>query len=205
MARTIYFDIDRTLIDSVKIREQTRRTIALESGLGREKVEEYINNYVATLAHKNGYSHMVMLQHLSQESGIDFELLKQAHDRPENFEKSLYDDTVITLAKLKENNNQLGIYSEGWDDYQLNKLKLSGIYKYFDEDKIIISRNKSIFKLVEKMGTAIVVDDWPEVIDYLSQYPKITPIWLNLLDNKKHKTARTVHSLSEIIDETNQN
>ena len=87
--------------------------------------------------------------------------------------------------------------------YQINKLKLSGIYKFFDEDKIIISRNKSTFKLVEKMGTATVVDDWPEVIDYLSQYPQITPIWLNLLDNKKHKTAKTIHSLGELLNETN--
>lgn len=199
----IYFDIDRTLFDSVRIREQTRSEIALESGLLREKVEEYINEYVSTLAHKNGYSYMEMLKHLSQKSGIDLEKLIRAHDRPENFEKSLYDDTVSTLTKLKERNNSLGIYSEGWDDYQLNKLKLSGIYKFFDEDKIIISRNKSTFKLVEKMGVAVVVDDWPEVIDYLAQYPKITPIWLNLLDNKKHKTARTVHSLGELINEFN--
>ena len=147
----IYFDIDRTLIDAVKIRENTRSEIAKESGISREKVEEYINEYVSTLAHKNGYSYMEMLLHLSQKSGIDLERLKQAHDKLENFEKSLYDDTVKTLTILKENNNQLGIYSEGWDDYQINKLKLSGIYKFFDEDKIIISRNKSTFKLVEKM------------------------------------------------------
>lgn len=197
--KTIYFDIDRTIIDAVKIREQTRSEIAKESGLSREKVEEYINEYVSTLAHKNGYSYMEMLRHLSQKSGIDIEILRQAHDRPENFEKSLYDGTVTTLTKLKENNNQLGIYSEGWDDYQLNKLKLSGIYKFFDTDKIIISRNKSTFKLVEKMGQATVVDDWPEVIDYLAQYPQITPIWLNLLDNKKHKTARTIHGLGELV------
>lgn len=201
--KTIYFDIDRTLIDSVEIRKQTRSTIALESGLGREKMEEYINVYVSTLAHKNEYNYREMLQHLSQESGINFELLKQAHDKPENFKKSLYNDTVITLKKLKDEDNLLGIYSEGWDDYQLNKLKLSGIYKFFDEDKIIISSNKSIFKLVEKIGTAVVVDDCPEVIDYLSQYPQITPIWLNLLDNRKHKTAKTIHSLSELMDEIN--
>lgn len=199
----IYFDIDRTLIDAVKIRENTRTEIARESGLSREKVEEYINEYVSTLAHKNGYSYMEMLKHLSLKSGINFEILKQAHDKPANFSDSLYDDTILTLTKLKENNNILGIYSEGWDDYQLNKLKLSGIYKFFDSDKIIISRNKSVFKLVEQMGQAIVIDDWPEVIDYLCQYPNITPIWFNLLNKNKHKTAKTIHSLSELIDEIN--
>lgn len=198
-SKTIYFDIDRTLIDSVKIREQTRSEIAQESGLSREKVEECINEYVSTLAHKNGYSYMEMLRHLSQESGIDIEILRQSHDLPANFVNSLYNDTVKTLTKLKENNNSLGIYSEGWDDYQINKLKLSGIYKFFDEDKIIISRNKSVFKLVKQMGQAIVIDDWPEVIDYLAQYPQITPIWLNLLDSRNHKTARTVHSLGELV------
>jgi len=201
--KTIYFDIDRTLIDAVKIREYTRAEIATESGIDREKVDEYINEYVSTLAHKNGYSYTEMLKHLSQRSGADFEILKKAHDKPINFVKSLYSDTVATVTKLKENNCLLGIYSEGWDDYQINKLKLSGIYEFFDRDKIIISRNKSVFKLVEQMGNSIVVDDWPEVINYLAQYPQITPIWLNLLNNDKHKTTKTIHSLSEMINEIN--
>jgi len=201
--KTIYCDIDRTLIDAVKIREYTRAEIATESGIDREKVDEYINEYVSTLAHKNGYSYTEMLKHLSQRSGADFEILKKAHDKPINFVKSLYSDTVATVTKLKENNCLLGIYSEGWDDYQINKLKLSGIYEFFDRDKIIISRNKSVFKLVEQMGNSIVVDDWPEVINYLAQYPQITPIWLNLLNNDKHKTAKTIHSLSEMINEIN--
>lgn len=199
MKSVIYFDIDRTLVDSMKIRELTRGGMCRELNLNRDQVNTIIHEYTGSLKHKNNFCREDMLELISQRTGIKYDLIKNAHDRAEYYEKSLFDDVIISLEKLKNKGYSLGIYSEGFIDYQMDKLKLSGIYNYFDSDKIIISRKKLTPENVDRLGESIVVDDWVEVIDYLSNYPQLSPIWLNRIDDKSHNKVRTIFSLSEIV------
>ncbi|MFA7301542.1 MAG: HAD hydrolase-like protein [Candidatus Shapirobacteria bacterium] len=199
MNNVIYFDIDRTLIDSVKLRELTRGGMCKELNLNREKINVIIDDYIKSLNHKNDFCREDMLEIIRQKTGHKYLDLKNTHDKYEYYFESLYDDVINTLEKLKKENNVLGIYSEGHYDYQLDKLMLSGIYKYFDIDKIIIKRKKLRDEEIKIMGEAIVIDDWVEVIDYLSDFPKITPIWLNRVDERKHKNARTIYGLGELV------
>jgi len=191
--KVIYFDIDRTLIDSVKLRELTRGGMCRELNLDRENVNNIIDDYIKTLNHKNDFCREDMLEIISQKTGKSYDDLKSAHDRSEYYVGSMFDDVMPTLEKLSKD-NLLGIYSEGFLDYQMDKLVLSGTYKYFDKDKIIISRKKLSSELVDKMGEAIVIDDNLEVIEYLQNFPRITSIWLNRPDGD---------SLNKLINEIN--
>lgn len=194
----IYFDIDRTLIDAAKLREFNRGGMCKTLGLDREKIFFIIDQYERSLLHKNDFCLDDMIKRINKETGINNSILKETHDKPKNYEMSLYNDVIETLRKLTDCGYSLGIYSEGLLEGQLNKLKLSGIYKLFDEDKIIIESRKLRPEIVNKIGKAMVVDDWPGVIDHLAQFPKITPIWLNRIDDKQHNIAKTIFNLNEI-------
>ncbi len=185
MKKVIYFDIDRTLVDSVMIRELTRNGMCRELNLNRETINKIIDEYVSTLDNKNDFNREEMLKHISLKTGVRYDLLKNAHDKPKYYVDALFDDVIPTLTKLKNDGCSLGIFSEGFTDYQMDKLKLSGIYKFFDEDKIIIVRKKLREDVVEKLGEAIVIDDWVEVIDYLKSFPKIKTIWLDRVNEVK--------------------
>lgn len=196
---TIFFDIDRTLVDSVKIRELTRGGMCRELNLDRDKINIIIDKYISSLGHKNDFCREEMIKVISGETGIKYEILKTAHDRPEYYREALYDDVEATLKRLKVGGFVLGIYSEGFEEYQMDKLKLSGIYKRFDPEKIIIEKRKLKEEVIEKMGEAMVVDDNIEVTEYLTGFSKITPIWLNRIDKRRDEKIGTIWNLKELI------
>ncbi len=198
--RCIYFDIDRTLIDSVKIRELTRARMCGETGLRRNQLNQVIEEYVSTLAHKNDYRREKMINFVSEKTGIKYAALKQAHDRPENYSEALYPEVAKALERLKKVGEVLGIYSEGFVRYQTDKLVLSGIIRYFETDKVVIVKRKLREKVVKQLDAAVVVDDSREVIEYLKNFKEITPIWLNRINKENMDGVRTIYNLDELPD-----
>lgn len=196
--KTIYFDIDRTLMDSDKLRELTRGGMCRQLNLNRNEIDKIINEYLKGLKYKNDFCREDMIKKISLKTGIKYDLLKNAHDKAIYYKKSLYKDVLKNLIKLKKAKYHLGIYSEGFNDYQMDKLILSGIYKYFDTDKIIIERRKMDEKIVKKMDGTTIVDDNIEVIKYLSNFLTIINIYINRIDDKKHYIFKTIFNLNEI-------
>lgn len=196
--KIIYFDIDKTLIDSNKLRELTRSGMCKELKLNREEINKIIDEYVNDLKYKNDFCREEMIKKISLKTGIKYSLLKNAHDKSIYYKKALYKEVIKTLIKLKKEGYQLGIYSEGFLKYQMDKLKLSGIYKYFDIEKINIERRKMDEKIVKKMDGATIIDDNIEVIKYLSNFSSIINIYINRIDGKKHNIFNTIFNLNEI-------
>ncbi|MEK7611402.1 MAG: hypothetical protein AAB486_03480 [Patescibacteria group bacterium] len=117
---------------------------------------------------------------------------------PDLYRRSLYPDTLPSLAKLQAS-HRLGIFTEGFRKFQLTKLKLSGLLPLFNRDLTFIHRRKLTPTAIKRLPKgAIIVDDNLEVVETLLKFPYVTPVWLNRKDKKKHPQIRAIRSLTEL-------
>jgi len=167
-------------------------------GITLEEYRDTQNGYLNTLEKSTDFLPVKYLRHIAHTYSYPFQKLHDIYYNPELFRASLYPDTIPALDKLKLKNT-LGIYSEGNHDFQITKLKLSGIFDYFDPNFIFIHRRKIDPVIISSLPeNTTIVDDRTDVIDSLSQYANLSLVWLNRKDNSQHPFIQTVNILTSL-------
>lgn len=199
MKPIILFDIDFTLIDSAKLREKIWKKEETLLRVSYRMLKELQNAYTKKLAKSTEFNPQTYIRYLSTELDCKQQpLLDLYFSQHGNYRQALYAEVTSSLRFLKRM-YRLGIFTEGFREFQLAKLKLSGLLPFFEADIIFIHRRKLTSTAISRLPKgSIIVDDNPEVISALSKFPHITPIWLNRKDSKKHPRIRTIRSLKEL-------
>jgi|SRR3989344_7734963 len=198
MRQIILFDIDYTLIDSYKIRILSRSSLKRYLKTTGKELEIIIGKYVNSLGSITDFNANDFINFISDSYKTDPVKLRDIFYRKEHFVNSLYSETIITLKTLKKKYN-LGIFSEGFDDFQMQKLKLSNIRQFFKDEYIFIFRRKTLEKNIINLPVkSIIIDDNREVLEKLKKFVSFKFIWINRKDKKIHPEIKTIFSLKDL-------
>ena len=198
MKEIILFDIDYTLLDTSVSKRYYREKI---SKLANVSIDDFIlveqeykkKDSGFTDFHPNDY-----IEHVCKFYNLNEKSVRELFFSDDNFKDALYDDVVPTLKTLSDKFN-LGIFSEGFEDFQLTKLHKSGIMNFFEKDLTFIFRRK-----LEESSLALlpyncfVVDDNPSVVEALAKTDKFKTFWLNRKSNEKDLVCTTIHGLNSL-------
>lgn len=195
----VLFDIDFTLINTARLKKLLEAKLAKNIGVRVTAVDRARAAYAKTLEKSTDFHPGDYIKHLCRFFRIRPAPLQKIYfQSPRLCQKALFPETLKTVKKIKKR-CRLGIYTEGFRQFQLTKLKQAGLIPHFDKRLIFVHRRKISAAIINRFppGTYIV-DDNPEVIGELLKFPHITPIWLNRKGKKRHPSAATVHHLKEI-------
>lgn len=198
--KIIFFDIDDTLIDSSnKLGPLFYLRIADQIGISVEKIIEIKNKYRLTLEKGSDYWPSDLLNFICGEVNMDSEKMLDPFNAIEIYKESVFPEIHKTLEKLSKNYT-LGIFSEGFEEYQLKKIGLSGLIKYFDKKWIFVERRKLSVKSISKIpAEATVIDDKKEVIEQLkSLRSDLKLVWINRNDSDILDGITTIKNLDDL-------
>lgn len=202
MKPVILFDIDGTLFNTRNcFGELVTPLLAEALGVENEDVQQVTDDYKASLAKYSDFDPIRYLDWLHEEYGGDRAQLEKLYFKPEFYQRAVFADVIPTLEQLKDTHT-LGIYSEGFEFFQRQKLELSGLAPWFDPDFTYILHRKLEPEILEKVPESIIVDDREDVVSELLIFTHINPIWINRKDSIDHPDASTIHSLDQIISHT---
>lgn len=195
----ILFDIDQTLINTKLLKEKMRKDFALAIKTSKKKLSFVEGQYVKSLKHPHDFKPEGFLFFLNKNLGADLEKLKIIYlKRGKNYQASLYPETKLVLKKLSKK-YLLGIYSEGWLEFQSLKISFSKIEKYFKKNLRYIYRRKLKSKIIKLLPPqSIIVDNNKEVLEKISERKNLRPIWLNRKGQTKHKFIPTITNLKQL-------
>lgn len=226
MIKYVFFDLDETIID-IKY-AQNMAIVSLYKNFGFDK-ETDVNSFARvwddlTELHYADYTRKKISYEEQRKRRIvdlfevfDIELTMLPLDVYDIYLKDFesfwicFDDVKETLETLKKNNYKLGIISNGDYNQQVQKLKNTGIFKYFDYVNTSSQFNfsKPNPKLFENIFSAysIPLDEVCYVGDsYNNDYLpckelRVKALLLNRTGEKsKYKSITQISSLTEILD-----
>jgi len=200
---TIYFDIDSTLF-TTGVFMQTKIFSAIEAllGVSNKELQQANPGYFDSLEKGTDFNFKEYSAFLAATFGkgerqvLEKEITSFFLDR-KRYAGMVYPEVVETLQLLSQKGHTLGIFSEGFTNFQTNKISFADLLPFFDPNKIHISRRKmqlEVLSLLDK--NAVIVDDKTEYLVGLDQ--TITPLWINRYSTEKHPTIKTIHSLAEM-------
>jgi len=194
----ILFDIDNTLIDTGQLVNQGFKP-ALQKFLGVDDSDFTIANetYWQTLADSTDFSPESYSTFLAKRYSQDQAALLEIIYTPEWYTQNIFSEVIETLQTLAPS-HRLGIFSQGNDEYQRQKLELSGLISFFEPDLLFISNRKITSENIALLPEAIVIDDRWLVIEALLNKSKITPIWLHRKQKFAQEKSLEIQSLLEI-------
>lgn len=198
MSNLILFDIDKTLIDSHKLaNEMFKPALSQHLQLDHQEFLKTAQEYWDQLEVSTDFNPEEFILFLVERYGGDPQALLNVIFAPELYRQCVYPDVMPVLNKLSTT-YVLGIFSQGNEVYQQQKLELSGLKPYFKDDFIFILHRKLDAHTLEKLPEAVIVDDKPEVVQTLSNFPQFLPIWINRIDASRVPGTATIHSLNEL-------
>lgn len=198
----LYFDIDSTLFTTNMFKKSRVEPRLLELfGVSEAVFAQADAAYFATLKKGTDFNYHEYAAFLvGAFSELQVSTLKVAalFELEELYKGMVYPEVVSLLTELKTRGYKLGIYSEGFNDFQNYKLEFTGIKNFFSPAHIHISRRKSEPKVVASLEKeSLVIDDKPE---YLLTLPEeIISVWINRDSKEVHQTLTTIHTLSELL------
>ncbi|NCN82370.1 MAG: hypothetical protein GW947_00220 [Candidatus Pacebacteria bacterium] len=199
--RRLYFDIDKTVINSDLLKQNIISALAEHCNVSKKIVASYLVGYQNSLLKSTDFDPKELAAYIAQhKTGFTTQQLESVILNEKNFDDIVFSDFLSTVTKISltfaKNHLRVGTYSEGVKFWQELKLLLAGIDGEFDGDLRIIRRRKLAAAVLEELpeGSA-VVDDKKEVVDTLAEArPDIHPIWINR--NSKEVSSKTgVHTI----------
>lgn len=198
MKEVILFDIDYTLLDTAVSKRYYREKI---SKLANVSIDDFIlveNEYKKKDSGFTDFHPDDYIEHICKSYDLNKNSIRELFFSDANFKDALYDDVVSALEVLS-GKFSLGIFSEGFEDFQLIKLSKSGIMNFFERDLIFIFRRKlEESSLALLPDNCFVVDDNISVIEALKQVGNFKPIWINRKESSKNSVQVAINGLNGI-------
>lgn len=186
MSRTIILDFDYTLFDAKKFKKALAKSLV---PFGIDEKTWRITYEQSKFCHgvKKEYLPEKHLKTLANRFNLDFEKLKSAYlPVIKKTVVFIYPDTILFLEKLKGEKNELYLVTYGNPTWQEQKIKTSGIGKYF---KKIICTDRKKFETTCKIpgaDEALFINDNPNEIAALKIiHPKADFIQIKRSNGKK--------------------
>lgn len=102
---------------------------------------------------------------------------------------SLYPDAVTTLALLSKE-YLLGIFSQGYREFQENKLRQCGIMPYFKKEYIFIFPDKTLSSALKTLPeNAVIIEDKLSVVQKIN--PPLIAIQMDRSNTQKYSPSVT--------------
>ncbi len=196
----MYFDIDSTLFNTPQFAHKHLRPLLLERlGLTEEHLLGAEQVYRYTLQKATDFDFVAYCGVLAKAGGVSVEVLLELFALREIYADCLYPEVFAVLTHLQKHGVGLGIYSEGFTEFQRRKLQFTGIIDFFIPEEVHIARRKLDTQVIAKLATgSVVIDDNLEYIDGLIS-SAVTPVWLNRVDDTKHSSAKTITNLTQLL------
>jgi hypothetical protein len=193
MQQVVLFDIDGTLWNPRKRDELFRAELSRRWGVDQQQYQVWLEEYVASLPDSTHFlpeAWLGLLHGKLYQMGRpveEKELEAIFFDRAQ-FLAALYPEVLPVLEQLHDT-YRLGVFSQGFAEFQLLKLQLSGLYPWLESDKLFISANKTTAEYLELLPTAVVIDDRPDMIERMCAASQLQPVWLRRAESKKTQAA----------------
>jgi phosphoglycolate phosphatase-like HAD superfamily hydrolase len=188
MKNLILFDIDDTLINTVLFRKIQDETLANFLKINDLEIKKNRSDYYHQLKKGSDFSVDEYLSLLAKKYNHDLKKIKEIFLNKKNIELCLYKEVPRVLTNLKKQGFSLGIFSEGYESFQLHKIASNNLLRFFDEEYLYIMRRKIDSQLLENLPSGtIIIDDKPSILSELKQFKNIVPIQItreNLTENK---------------------
>lgn len=195
----ILFDWDDTLFSKQKFIKNLCENLGKECDSNAQKIEDIEKEYVNSLNKSGDFRMEGFLNYLENKVNNKFKLEHFISNKLEIYSRSLFEDTVSVLSELR-NNFDIGIYSQGYEDFQKTKIESSGIKKFFDDHLIYIDKDKLNPAFIQQLPTgATIIDDKKEVIEELKTSNRFNLIWINRKNEENIEGVKTIRSLKEVV------
>ncbi len=198
--KTILFDFDNTICDTSGTVDNYCRQFEKRFSIPTEKTLQVLAEYKATLDSSTDFRPEDFARKIAKSFGFDFNLLLETLLDIRNYPK--FDEVDGVLSELSKKYS-LGIFSEGFEDWQRKKIDFCGVLDFFDQNLIIIERRKLSPESINRIPTgATVIDDKKIVVETLAETRSdLKLIWLNRLSDEKVETPqiRTIKNLNELL------
>ncbi|MFZ2025784.1 MAG: HAD hydrolase-like protein [Microgenomates group bacterium] len=191
MKKTILlFDIDYTIFDTDIYKRMIAEKFTLKYQLDATRVALFDEQYEKNLGNVIG----INIKEYSRLFGEQFDispdiLFTIVMDTKEFYTQSLYPDALVTLTLLSKE-YPLGIFSQGYRDFQENKLEKCGIMSYFKKEHIFIFPDKtqpSVLKTLPE--NAVIIEDKLSVVQKI--VPPLRAIHMDRSGTQKYNPSVT--------------
>lgn len=198
MSNLILFDIDNTLLDTKKLaNDLVKPALSQHFGADHQDFLQTSDAYWQTLADPTDFNPEEYAAFLMATYGGDAQELLSIIFAPELYRQSLFPDVEPLLQQLSAT-YQFGIFSQGNEIYQRQKLELAGLTHWFKSEQIFLLRRKMEPAVLKELPESVVVDDKLAVAETLSDYAQLLPVWLNRIDDTQIPGIATIHALSDL-------
>lgn len=198
MGDIILFDIDYTLLNVLISKENCKSKLSKFLNASIEDFSVVEKGYVQKDTGFTDFNPQEYIGYISKKYNVSTQDVSKVFFDEENFKNTPYQEVVPLLETLSKN-YRLGIFSEGFEEFQLLKLHKSGLLPYFDQEITLIFRRKLTQKSLDLLPKGcFVVDDNYFVIEALCEAGSFKPVWLNRKTKEKHPNCETVFDLTNL-------
>lgn len=198
----IYFDFDRTLIDTDSLKDEQAKRIGAITGLTPEQTHEGMRAYIKSLESHLDFTPEGYATFLENLYGVNPGDVLKIYVTDSNYVADfLFPEVLEVLTTLKKEGYSIGIFSAAMPGPQILKIEKTGVYDLVDKHLIIIDPRKlGIDALSQLPDGVMIVDDDFEVVSRLNKYsPRFTPVWCNRKSGEVNSVICTIHNLRELL------
>lgn len=189
-----YIDFDNTLFETAKLTESMLRCIADLISINNEEI---LNEVKSTFdsSNDNIFTHA---EKLANKYNIDSKLvINNVNNIIDNCKQFVYEDSERFLDKLKKEENKIILLTfipKTNQEYQLKKIKGSGLAKYFD---IMILTAELKYTLDLNYENGVFIDDNPKDLEGLNSMNPLRLIRMRRQNNKRSKIEMNIENMEE--------
>lgn len=202
MRSHIFFDFDRTLIDTDALKAEQAHRIAKITQLSVEDIHAGMRQYIDSIQNHLLFSVEGYAQFLSDLYGVSpGDVLKIYLTDCNYIADYVFPEVYEVLQTLSENNVEMGIYSTANPGHQRIKVEHSGVLKYIPWHKVVIAPNKLAPEIVAKVPNKVtLIDDDLEVLTTFQRVrPDVEVLWINRKQSTSSFSGKMIYSLRELL------
>lgn len=194
----LLFDIDSTLFDTDCYNKKITQFICDYFHLDKSSVILFEKQYRENIKSVIGINIKDYSEQLGKEFSLPHErILNLIMENQNLYVHSMYSDILAALTQLSKHYT-LGIFSQGYVSFQMNKLTKMGILPFFDKKYIYIFPYKIHKNNIEQLPkNSVIIDNKLSVVETVAPY--LPAILIN-----RGKTIQSykpsIKKLTEIID-----